>query len=330
MRRRDFIKLVCGSTVAWPLAVRAQQHDRMRRIGVLMSAAETDPGFQADLTAFQDGLQKLGWMPGQNIQIEVRWAGLDIEAMKRLAKELVALQPDLILSNDTPTTEALLQQTKTVPIVFATVSDPVGSGFVASLPKPGGNVTGFATIEGSLGGKWVELLKEIAPQVERAALLFNPTTAPFYEYVLKSFNDAAASHGVKVITTPVHDMAEVETVFSTQAHEPNCGLIVLNEDFTIAHRVEIVSLAARYRLPTVYPFQFFVELGGLASYGTDLIDNFHRAASYVDRILKGEKPSDLPVQTPVKFELAINLKTAKALGLRVSGTLLARADQVIE
>jgi putative tryptophan/tyrosine transport system substrate-binding protein len=330
MRRRDFIKGIVCSTLAWPLPARAQQPGRIRLVGVLMGAADTDSRYQANLAAFREGLRTLAWVEGRNIRTEVRWAALDVALMERLADELVALHPDIILSNDTPTTEALLQRTRTIPIVFATVSDPVGSGFVASLSKPGGNATGFATIEGSLGGKWVELLKEIAPRVERVALLFNPVTAPYYGYVLNSFNDAAASHSMQATTAPVKDITAVESVVATQANKPNGGLIVLNEDFTIAHREEIVSLMGRYRVPTVYPFQFFVELGGLASYGIDLSDNFRRAASYVDRILKGEKPTDLPVQAPVKFELTLNLKTAKDLGLQVSGTLIARADKVIE
>jgi len=330
MRRRDFTKGIVCSTLAWPLPARAQQPGGIHLVAVLMSAADTDPRYQAELAAFREGIRKLGWVEGRNIRTEVRWAALDVTVMNRLAEELVAMRPDVILSNDTPTTEALLQQTRTVPIVFATVSDPVGSGFVASLPKPGGNATGFATIEGSLGGKWVELLKEIAPQVERVALLFNPITAPYYGYVLNSFNAAAALHAVQATTAPVKDISALEGVVAAQANEPNGGLIVLNEDFTIAHREEIVSLVGRYRLPAVYPFQFFAELGGLASYGIDLTDNFRRAASYVDRILKGEKPTDLPVQAPVKFELTLNLKTAKDLGLQVSGTLIARADKVIE
>jgi putative ABC transport system substrate-binding protein len=269
-------------------------------------------------------------MDGRNIRIDVRWARLDTEVMQRLAKELVALNPDVILSNNTPTTATLLQQTRTIPIVFATVADPVGSGFVASLARPGRNATGFATTEGSLGGKWLELLKEVAPRVSRVALLFNPATAPYAEYVLNSFNAAAATFGVEARVTHVQDASGLEAVIAAQAREPNGGLIVLNEDFTIAHRVEIVSLAARYRLPTVYPFRFFAELGGLISYGVDLPDNFRRAAPYADLILKGTKPSELPVQAPVKFELVINLKTAKSLGLDVPLQLQQRADEVIE
>jgi putative tryptophan/tyrosine transport system substrate-binding protein len=328
MRRREFIKLVGAAAVSSP--ARAQQPASRRHIGVLMGVAESDPQYRAEVAVFREGLQELGWTEGQNIETDIRWAALDVEAMKRLAKELVTLQPDLILSNNTPTTAALLQQTRTIPIVFATVSDPVGSGFVTSLPQPGGNATGFATLEGSMGGKWLELLKEIAPSVTRAVLLFNPTTAPFFGYVLQSFTAAGSVHGVEAATAPVHDMSAVEAVVAAEAREPGDGLIVLNEDFTIAHRGEIVGLAAHYRLPAVYPFRFFAELGGLLSYGVDLTDNFRRAALYVDRILRGTKPSDLPVQAPVKFELTVNLKTAKALGLRVPDTMLARADQIIE
>jgi putative ABC transport system substrate-binding protein len=329
MKRRQFIMLL-GGAAAWPLAALAQQGDRMRRLGILMAGAESDPQYQADVAVFREGLQKLGWVDGQNIRIEVRWAGFNAETMRRYAKELIALQPDLILSNDTPTTATLLQQTRTVPIVFATVADPVGSGFVASFARPGGNATGFAVYEASLGGKWLELLKETVPNVSRVVVIFNPATAPFAEYHLKSINDAATSFGVDVSVAHVHDVSELETVVATQAREPNSGLIVLNEDFMIAHRVEIISLAARYRLPAVYPFRFFAELGGLISYGVDLNDNFRRAVPYVDRVLRGAKPSELPVQAPVKFELVINLKTAKAMSIEIPLQLKQRADEVIE
>jgi putative tryptophan/tyrosine transport system substrate-binding protein len=330
MTRRQFITLLGGAAVAWPLAGRAQQSERMRRLGILMVGAESDPQYQADVAVFREGLQKLGWVDGQNIRIEVRWAGFDAETMRRYAKELIALQPDLILSNDTPTTATLLQQTRSVPIVFATVADPVGSGFVASFARPGGNATGFAVYEASLGGKWLELLKETVPSVSRVVVIFNPATAPFAENHLKSLNNAAPSFGVEARVAHVSDVSELETVVATHAREPNSGLIVLNEDFMIAHRVEIISLAARYRLPAVYPFRFFAELGGLISYGVNLNDNFRRAVPYADRILRGAKPSELPVQAPVKFELVINLTTAKALGLTVPPTLLGRADEVIE
>jgi putative tryptophan/tyrosine transport system substrate-binding protein len=330
VRRRDFIGAIASSAAPWPLAARAQQGDRMRRLGILMAGAESDSQYQADVAVFREGLQKLGWVDGQNIRIEVRWAGFDAETMRRYAKELIALQPDLILSNDTPTTATLLQQTRSVPIVFATVADPLGSGFVASFARPGGNATGFSVYEGSLGGKWLELLKETVPSVSSVAVMFNPTTAFFAENVLKSLDDAATHFGVGARIAHVRDVSELETVVATQAREPNSGLIVLNEDFMIAHRVEIISLAARYRLPAVYPFRFFAELGGLISYGVDLNDNFRRAVPYADRILRGAKPSELPVQAPVKFELVINLKSANALGLAVPPSVRNRADEVIE
>ena len=242
----------------------------------------------------------------------------------------MALQPDVILASSTPTTTALLQQTRTIPVVFATVGDPIGSGFVASFSRPGRNVTGFITVEGSLGGKWLELLKEIAPRVNQIAFLLNPATATYAKTYLNAFKDAAASIAVEAIVAPVHDRSEFDTVIAAQARKLNSGLIVIADAFTVAYRVEITSLAARYRLPAIYPFRLFAEVGGLLSYGVDLADNFRRAATYVDRILKGEKPSELPVQAPTKYELVINLKTAKALGLDVPLFLQQRADEVIE
>jgi putative ABC transport system substrate-binding protein len=331
MRRRTFITLLGGAAAAWPLAARAQQPEGVRRIGVLMGYAENDREGQTFVAALREGLQKLGWAEDRNIRIDFRWAAAsDVESMQRFAEELVALQPDLILSNNTPTTAALLQQTRIIPIVFASAVDPVGSGFVASLPRPGGNVTGFIHMEDSMAGKWLELLKEIAPRVNRVAFLFNPATAPFAEYFLNPFKAAARSFALEAIAAPVRDSSELESVVAAQAREPNGGLIVMPQTFTTVHHAEITSLAARYRLPAVYPFRFFTELGGLLSYGNDFPDNYRRAASYVDRVLKGAKPSELPVQAPVKFELVINLKTAKALGLEVPPTLLARADEVIE
>jgi ABC-type uncharacterized transport system substrate-binding protein len=250
--------------------------------------------------------------------------------MQRLAKELVALQPDLILSHGTPTTAALLQQTRTIPIIFAIVGDPVGSGFVASIPRPGGNATGFTTFEATIAGKWLELLKEVAPRVTRVAFLFNPAAATYSDFWLNPFKAAAASFAVEAIAAPVRDPSELESVVAEQAREPNSGLIAMPDSFLFAHRAEVISLAARYRLPAVYPLRFFAELGGLLSLGIDRHDNFRRAAQYVDRILKGEKPADLPVQAPTKYELVINLKTARALGIEIPATLLARADEVIE
>jgi putative ABC transport system substrate-binding protein len=330
MKRREFITLIGGTVVARPLAARAQQLDVVRRIGVLTGFAESDREGQAFVAAFREGLQKLGWVEGRNIRIDYRWAALDTDLMQRFAKELVALQPDLILTQSTPAAAAMLQQTHTIPIVFAIVADPIGSGFVASFPQPGGNITGFVTMEPTMAGKWLELLKEIAPRVARVAMLFNPATAPYAEYWLNPFKAAAASFAVQAIVAPVHDKSELESVVVAQAREPNGGLIVMPDTFTTGHRSEITSLAARYRLPAVYPYRVFAEFGGLLSYGDDLTDNFRRAASYADRILKGAKPSELPVQAPVKFELVINLKTAKALGLDVPAQLQQRADEVIE
>jgi putative ABC transport system substrate-binding protein len=305
MRRREFITLL-GGVVAWPITAGAQQTDRMRRIGVLMGFAESDREGQTFVAAFREALQKLGWAEGGNIRIDYRWTGLDRELIQRFAKELVTLQPDLILTQSTPATTELLRQTRTIPIVFALVADPIGSGFVASFPQPGGNITGFVTMEPTMAAKWLELLKEIAPRTARVAMLFNPATAPYAEYWLNPFKDAAASFAVQAIVAPVHDASELESVIAAQGQEPNGGLIVMPDTFTTGHRLEITSLAARHRLPVVYPYRVFAETGGLLSYGDDLTDNFRRAASYVDRILKGEKPAELPVQAPVKFELVIN------------------------
>jgi putative ABC transport system substrate-binding protein len=329
MRRRELITLL-GGAAAWPLAARAQQADRMRLIGVLMAYAESDPEGQAWVAAFRERLQKLGWAEGRNIRIVTRWATPNVEAMQRFAKELVALQPVLILSQSTPTTAALLQYTRTIPIIFANIADPVGSGFVASFPRPGGNATGFVLFEPTMAGKWLELLKEIAARVNRVAFLFNPATATYFEYYTNPFKAAAASFGVEAIAAPVYDRSELESAFAAQAREPNGSLIVLPDSFLNAHSVEITSLAARYRLPVVYPYRLYVKVGGLLSYGNDVFDNYRRAAGYVDRILKGAKPSELPVQAPVKFDLVINLKTAKALGLDVPILLQQRADEVIE
>ena len=331
IRRREFIGTLGGAAATWPLAARAQQPDRVRRIGMLMGFAESDLEGQAYVAAFREGLQKLGWAENRNMRIDTRWSPPpDAEATQRFAKELVALQPDLILSHNTPTTAALLQQTRTIPIIFATVADPVGSGFVASFPRPGGNVTGFTTMEPTMPGKWLELLKEIAPRVARVAMLFNPTTATYAEIYLNPLKAAAASFAVEAIAAPVHDTSELEAVVAAHAREPNGGLIVMPDGFLNAHRAEVTSLAARYRLPAVYQYRYYTELGGLLSYGNDPLDNCRRAASYADRILKGAKPSELPVQAPVKFELVINLKTAKALGLDVPLHLQQLADEVIE
>jgi putative tryptophan/tyrosine transport system substrate-binding protein len=329
--RRAFMSLLAGSASLWPLAVRAQQPDQVRRIGVLMGYAESDSDARAWYAAFREALQKLGWTEGRNIQIDTRWATPDdAESMRRLAKELVAPQPNVILSSTTPTTTALLQQTRTIPIVFAIVADPIGSGFVASFARPGGNVTGFIFTEPTMAGKWLELLKQIAPRIARVAMLFNPVSAPYADYWLNPFKAAATSFAVEAISAPVRDRSELETVIAAQAREPNGGLIAMPDSFLEVNRVEITSLAARYRLPAVYPFRLFAEVGGLLSYGVDRTDNFRRAATYVDRIFKGENPAELPVQAPIKFELVVNLKTAKAIALDVPLHLQQLADEIIE
>jgi putative ABC transport system substrate-binding protein len=331
LKRREFISLLSSAATTWPLVARAQQPDGTRRIGVLMGYPESDSEAQANIAAFREGLEKLGWVEDRNIRFDTRWATPeDAEARQRFAKELVALQPDLILSHTTPTTAALLEQTRTIPIIFANVSDPIGSGFVASFRQPGGNVTGFNVSEPTLAGKLVELLKEIAPRVARVAMLFNPATATYAEYWLNPFKASAASFAVVAIEARVRDRSELESVFAAQAREPNGGLIVMSDSFALAHSVEITSLAARYRLPVVYPYRLFVGVGGLLSYGVDLTDCFRRAATYADRVLKGTKPNELPVQAPVKFELIINIKTAKALGLDVPAHLQQLADELIE
>jgi putative ABC transport system substrate-binding protein len=295
-----------------------------------MGFAESDRDAQSWLAVFREELRKFGWTEGLDIEMESRLAGADVESMKRFAKELVALQPYLIVTSTTPATAAMLQQTHTIPVVFLLVGDPVGSGFVTSLARPGGNVTGFTPIVGSLGGKWVEVLRDIAPRVSRITLVFNPPTAPFVGRYLNPFRAAAASFGMEAIVGPVDDMSELESLFTTQAREANSGFVVIPDVFTIGHRAEIISLAARWRVPAIYWSRSFTELGGLISYGPDIPDEYRRAASYVDRILKGANPSELPVQAPTKFELVINLKTAKALGLDVPEHLQQLADEVIE
>jgi putative ABC transport system substrate-binding protein len=328
MRRREFITLIGGAAAAWPLAARAQHGERMRRIGVLMGWPESDYKAQSWVAALREELRKLGWTEGRNIEIDTRWAAADVEPMKRFAKELVALQPDLMVAGSTPATAAMLQQTRITPIIFVLVADPVGSGFVASYPQPGGNVTGFTSIEPTMTSKWLELLKEIAPRVARVVFLFNPQTATYAQGYLNPFKAAAASLGVEAIVAPVHDMPEVEFLISTS--EPNSALLVMPDIFTESHRAEITALAARYRVPAVNWSRSFTELGGLISYGPYVVEEFRRVAVYADRILKGVKPSELPVQAAIKFELVINLKTAKALGLDVPWFMQQRADEVIE
>jgi putative tryptophan/tyrosine transport system substrate-binding protein len=330
MRRREFTRLLGGAAVAWSVAAHAQQTERVRRIGVLTFSAESDPEGQSSVAAFREELRKLGWIEGRNIEIDIRWAAADLELMRRFARELVTLQPDLILTSSTPAAAAMLQQTRTIPVVFVIVADPVGSGFVASLPRPGGNATGFTPIVRSLGGKWVELLKEIAPKLARVALLFNPPTATFIDGFLNPFQAAAASLGAEAIVAPVLDMPGLESLVATEASNPNSGLVVIPDAFTIQHRSEIIALAARHHVPAIYWSRSFTDICGLISYGPYIVDEYRRAALYVDRILKGSKPSDLPVQAPVKFELVVNAKAAKALGLDVPPSLLAAADEVID
>lgn len=330
MRRRDFIKIV-GTALAWPVAAHAQPSEKIRRIGVLMAHRQGDPEFQEYLSAFRQGLQKSGWVEGRNIQIEAHWGALDdAEVRQQSAKEILALNPDIILTQNTPPTASMLQLTHTVPVVFIVVADPVGSGFVRSLSRPGGNATGFTVMEPTTSGKWLELLKDIAPQIKRAALLFNPKTAPYANYYLRPFDAAAASLGIEAVAATVDNKSDLETVFAAQAKISDTGLVVMPDGFLNVYRTEIVSLAARYRLPTVYPWRFFAELGGLLSYGFDQRDSFEAAAAYINRILKGEKPADLPVQAPTNYELVINRTAAKNLGLTLPTALVARAADVIE
>ena len=329
IHRREFITLLGGAAAAWPLAARAQQGDRMRRIGVLMNQAAEDPEGRARLAALVQGLQELGWIDGRNVQIDYRWGAGDADRFRRYAAELLGFAPDVILAGGGPAMAALQQATRDVPIVFALVSDPVGSGYVASLARPGGNATGFASTEFGISGKWLELLKEIAPRVTRVAVFRDASTALGIGQ-LGAIQSAAPAFGMELSPIDVRDAGEIERAVATFARGSNNGLVVAAGPLASLHRELIITLAARHRLPAVYPSRFFVTGGGLISYGPDSIAPHRRAAGYVDRILKGEKPADLPVQAPTKIELAINLKTAKALGIEVPPSLLARADEVIE
>jgi putative ABC transport system substrate-binding protein len=328
MRRREFIALL-GGAAAWPRTARAQHADRMRRVGVLMNYAEDAPQSQARLASFRDKMQELGWTPSRNVQIEYRWGVGDADLNRRNAAELVALAPDVIVASATAVTTALLQTTRTIPIVFVNVVDPVGAGFVQSMARPGGNATGFIPFEYGMGGRWLERLKEIAPGVKRVAVLQNPIVAS-RSGQLGAIEAQAPSFGVGLSAFTVRDNGEIERSLTTFARAPNGGLIVVGAPSLETLHDVIVALSAQHRLPAVYPYRSYVAAGGLMSYGTDLAAQFGRAASYVGRILKGEKPADLPVQAPTKYGLAINLKTAKALGLDVPPTLLARADETIE
>ncbi len=326
MKRREFMILL-GGVAAWPLAARAQQPDRVRRVGVLMGIADDFEG-QARIAVFRQALQALGWSEGRNIQFIYRWSGGDVAHARQFAKELLDLRSDVILTNSTPATVAVRDITRATPTIFVQVSDPVGAGVVQSLARPDGNLTGFTNFDLSTAGKWLELLKRLAPNITRVAYLFNPNTAPLL--YAKAVETAAPLLSVKSIPAAVHNAVEIERALEQVARESDSALLVLPDLFNATNRQSIIALAARHRLPAVYPFRYFVTSGGLMSYGTELLDTYRQAASYVDRILKGERPSDLPVQQPTKFELIINLKTAKALGIEIPPTLLARADEVIE
>jgi putative ABC transport system substrate-binding protein len=329
MTRRKFITLLGGTAAAWPLAARAQQGERMRRVGVLTAFAENDPDAQANIAAFRQALEKLAWTDSHKLHIDYRWGGADPERIRAYAIELVGLKPDVILAVSAQALQPLQQVTSSIPIVFTQMGDPIGSGFVTSIAHPGGNITGFTPAEFSMQGKKLEMLKEVAPQITRAAVLFNPEQIP-QAGMLRAVEAVAPSVGVQFTAAAVRDAADIERAIDQFAREPSGGLVVLPSGATIVHRDLIIALAARYRLPAVYQYRQFVADGGLMSYGNDLADQYRQAASYVDRILRGEKPGDLPVQAPTKFELVINLKTAKALGIEIPPTLLARADEVIE
>jgi putative ABC transport system substrate-binding protein len=329
MRRREFIAGL-GGAAAWPVVARAQQGDRIRRIGVLMGGAETDPESKPRMDAFQQGLEKLGWTAGRNAQIDVRWTMGDAERTRSAAAELVNLAPDVIFSGGSGRLAALQRATRSVPIVFVFVADPVAQGFVASLARPGGNITGFSIMESTLAGKWVELLKELAPHVAHVAFMFNPETAPAAIEPATYVQAAAQKLAIESVVAHVRELADIDAVMTSLASRPGGGLIIPADSYTTVNRKLVLDLAARYRLPAIYPTRSYVADGGLASYGVDAIDPFRQAARYVDRILRGEKPADLAVQQPTKFELVINMKTAKALGLTIPETLLATADEVIQ
>jgi len=329
MQRREFLGVLGGAAAAWPLAARAQQGERVRRIGVLVGQAENDPDAKARLTGFQEALAKAGWSEGRNVSVDYRFSAGRAEHVEALAKELVALQPDVIIAQGTSVTAALQRESNKIPIVFVTVSDPIGSGFVASLPRPGGNITGLLMYEAGITGKWMAMLKEIAPRLARAALVANPKGTA-YDYFLQAAEAAAPSLAIEIVPSPIENTADIERVIDSVARVPNSGLLLPPDTTTITHRDLIVALAARHRLPAVYSLRVFVTAGGLMSYGTDVVEIFRLAATYADRILRGAKPAELPVQAPTKYETIVNLKTAKALGLDVPPSLIVRADQVIE
>ena len=329
MRRRDAIALIGGAAVCSPFVARAQQP--MRRIGILIGAAENDPETELRLTALRERLNELGWTVGRNLSIEYRWAGADIEQIKRLAQELIALNPDLIVSTATPPAVEIQRANTTIPVVFVVVTDPVGAGLIRSLARPGGNMTGFVNLEDSMGGKWLQLLKEIAPAVRRAAIMFNPETAPGGGgYFLPSFEAAASTLGVEPVKAAVRNPAEIERAMVQLGNEPGGGLVMMSDSFMTVNRGQVIRLSEELKLPAIYPLGSAAREGGLLGYAADYRDLFRRSAGYVDRILRGERPAELPVQAPAKFELVVNLKAAKAIGLTVPVTFLARADEVIE
>ena len=331
MRRREFITFLGGAAAAWSVAARAQQADRIRRIGVLMGYASTDPEGQALLAEFTRHLAELGWAEGRNVRIDVRWGGSNVDLLHTFAKELIGLQPDVLLASSTPTTAALARETQTIPIIFALIADPVGNRFVASLSRPGGNITGFSVLEASVVSKSFELLRKLAPGIKRVAMMFNPDTAPIVNSMfMPVFETTAKSFNIAPIAAPVHSDAEIETLIISLGREPGGALFGGPDSFITNHRATIISLAVRNHLPTVFENPVFARDGALVSYGADFRDNFGRSARYVDNILRGAKPSELPVQMPVKYLLSINLKTAKALGLTVPPGLLVAADEVIE
>jgi putative tryptophan/tyrosine transport system substrate-binding protein len=331
MRRREFITLL-GGGAAWPLAARGQQGERVRRLAAMMGGrnADTDPEGRAWFAAFRKALEDSGWVEGRNFRADYRWPSGDLDRMEAIAKEFIDLKPDVMFAGNTPSVLALLRQTRTIPIVFTNLSDPVGTGVVENLARPGANATGFTAYEYSLAGKWLEMLKEVAPAVTRVAVLFNPETAPYAYYYLNVIETSAPAFGVTVKGASIRSIGEMELSIEAQARMPGSGLIVLPEPFTFTHRAQQIAATARYRLPAIYALRGQALDGGLLSYGPDTVGLYRRAASYVDRILKGEKAAELPVQAPTKYELVINLKTAKALGLTVPDSLLARADEVIE
>ena len=331
MKRRDVLGAFAGAALA-PLAAHAEGGERMRRVGVLIGNSEGDGQSTQGLVGFRKNLEELGWVEGRNIQIDVRWGRGQLDRIEMLVRELVASRPDVLLAHSTPVTAAMQRETRSIPVVFIFVSDPVGSGLVSSLPHPGGNITGFINIEASLGGKWAELLKEVSPGVDHAAILFNPDTAPYFAYYVEPFEAAARSLGIEPVVSPVRSSDDIESAVTKVAAKPNGSLVVAPDIFidrkdNLEH---VRSLAARYRMPVVYPYRFMINDGGLISYGIDQLDLYRRAPVYVDRILRGAKPADLPVQLPTKFEMVVNLKIARELGLTLPATLLGRADEVIE